>query len=165
MVEQILADLQKAQPDWSIALLRYFNPVGAHPSGDMGEDPQGIPNNLMPYIAQVAVGRRESLAVFGNDYPTEDGTGVRDYIHVMDLADGHVAAMEKNWRTKLAYISTTSAQASAAACWTWSTPSAKACGKPINYHFAPRRDGDLPAYWADAAKSRPRAELARDAQP
>ena len=124
MVEQILADLQKAQPDWSIALLRYFNPVGAHPSGDMGEDPQGIPNNLMPYIAQVAVGRRESLAVFGNDYPTEDGTGVRDYIHVMDLADGHVAAME-NWRTKLAYISTTSAQASAAACWTWSTPSAK----------------------------------------
>ena len=85
MVEQILTDLQKAQPDWSIALLRYFNPVGAHPSGDMGEDPQGIPNNLMPYIAQVAVGRRDSLAIFGNDYPTEDGTGVRDYIHVMDL--------------------------------------------------------------------------------
>lgn len=75
MVEQILTDLQKAQPEWSIALLRYFNPVGAHPSGDMGEDPQGIPNNLMPYIAQVAVGRRESLAIFGNDYPTEDGTG------------------------------------------------------------------------------------------
>ncbi|PLN02790.1 UDP-glucose 4-epimerase GalE, partial [Klebsiella pneumoniae] len=95
MVEQILTDLQKAQPEWSIALLRYFNPVGAHPSGDMGEDPQGIPNNLMPYIAQVAVGRRESLAIFGNDYPTEDGTGVRDYIHVMDLADGHIAAMEK----------------------------------------------------------------------
>ena len=95
MVEQILTDLQKAQPDWSIALLRYFNPVGAHPSGDMGEDPQGIPNNLMPYIAQVAVGRRDSLAIFGNDYPTEDGTGVRDYIHVMDLADGHVVAMEK----------------------------------------------------------------------
>ncbi|MDI7479839.1 UDP-glucose 4-epimerase GalE, partial [Cronobacter sakazakii] len=93
MVEQILTDLQKACPEWSIALLRYFNPVGAHPSGDMGEDPQGIPNNLMPYIAQVAVGRRESLAVFGNDYPTKDGTGVRDYIHVMDLADGHVAAM------------------------------------------------------------------------
>ncbi|CCK01693.1 UDP-N-acetylglucosamine 4-epimerase / UDP-glucose 4-epimerase [Cronobacter sakazakii 701] len=91
MVEQILTDLQKACPEWSIALLRYFNPVGAHPSGDMGEDPQGIPNNLMPYIAQVAVGRRESLAVFGNDYPTKDGTGVRDYIHVMDLADGHVA--------------------------------------------------------------------------
>ena len=87
MVEQILTDLQKAQPEWSIALLRYFNPVGAHPSGDMGEDPQGIPNNLMPYIAQVAVGRRDSLAIFGNDYPTEDGTGVRDYIHVMDLAE------------------------------------------------------------------------------
>lgn len=117
MVEQILTDLQKAQPEWSIALLRYFNPVGAHPSGDMGEDPQGIPNNLMPYIARVAVGRRESLAVFGNDYPTEDGTGVRDYIHVMDLADGHVAAME-NWLTKPGCISTTLAPASAAACST-----------------------------------------------
>lgn len=124
MVEQILTDLQKAQPDWSIALLRYFNPVGAHPSGDMGEDPQGIPNNLMPYIAQVAVGRRDSLAIFGNDYPTEDGTGVRDYIHVMDLADGHVVAME-NWRTSQAYTSTTSALAWAAACWTWLMPSAK----------------------------------------
>ncbi len=108
MVEQILTDLQKAQPDWSIALLRYFNPVGAHPSGDMGEDPQGIPNNLMPYIAQVAVGRRDSLAIFGNDYPTEDGTGVRDYIHVMDLADGHVVAMEKLANKPGAYTSTTS---------------------------------------------------------
>ncbi|WP_407239048.1 NAD-dependent epimerase/dehydratase family protein [Escherichia coli] len=93
-----------------MALLRYFNPVGAHPSGDMGEDPQGIPNNLMPYIARVAVGRRDSLAIFGNDYPTEDGTGVRDYIHVMDLADGHVVAMEK-LANKRAYTSTTSAQA------------------------------------------------------
>ena len=94
MVEQILTDLQKAQPDWSIALLRYFNPVGAHPSGDMGEDPQGIPNNLMPYIAQVAVGRRDSLAIFGNDYPTEDGTGVRDYIHVSDLIAAHILALK-----------------------------------------------------------------------
>ncbi len=107
MVEQILTDLQKAQPDWSIALLRYFNPVGAHPSGDMGEDPQGIPNNLMPYIAQVAVGRRDSLAIFGNDYPTEDGTGVRDYIHVMDWRT--VTSWRwKNWRTSQAYTSTTS---------------------------------------------------------
>jgi UDP-glucose 4-epimerase len=105
-------------------LLRYFNPVGAHPSGDMGEDPQGIPNNLMPYIAQVAVGRRDSLAIFGNDYPTEDGTGVRDYIHVMDLADGHVAAMQQ-LATNRACIFTTSAPASAAACWTWLMPSAK----------------------------------------
>lgn len=125
MVEQILTDLQKAQPEWSIALLRYFNPVGAHPSGDMGEDPQGIPNNLMPYIAQVAVGRRDSLAVFGNDYPTEDGTGVRDYIHVMDLADAYVAVSWKNWLTKPGSISTTLAPASAAACSTWSMLSAR----------------------------------------
>ena len=95
MVEQILTDLQKAQPDWSIALLRYFNPVGAHPSGDMGEDPQGIPNNLMPYITQVAVGKLKELGVFGNDYDTHDGTGVRDYIHVVDLAKGHVKALKK----------------------------------------------------------------------
>lgn len=124
MVEQILTDLQKAQPDWSIALLRYFNPVGAHPSGDMGEDPQGIPNNLMPYIAQVAVGRRESLAIFGNDYPTEDGTGVRDYIHVMDPPTATLPPW-KNWQAFRVCIFITSVQASAAACWTWSTPSAK----------------------------------------
>src|SRR5471032_127242 len=93
MVEQILEDVQRAEPEWSMTLLRYFNPVGAHPSGLMGEDPQGVPNNLMPFIAQVAVGRRPSLAIFGNDFPTPDGTGVRDYIHVMDLADGHVAAL------------------------------------------------------------------------
>ncbi len=93
MIEQILQDLYAADPAWQIALLRYFNPVGAHPSGLIGEDPGGYPNNLMPYISQVAVGRRERLSVFGNDYPTPDGTGVRDYIHVMDLADGHVAAL------------------------------------------------------------------------
>ncbi len=96
----------------------------------MGEDPQGIPNNLMPYIAQVAVGRRESLAVFGNDYPTEDGTGVRDYIHVMDLADGHVVAME-NWRTNPAYIFITSARVSAVASWMWSTPLVKPAVNPL----------------------------------
>lgn len=95
MVEECLTDFQKANPEWSITLLRYFNPVGAHVSGTMGEDPQGIPNNLMPFIAQVAVGRREKLAVFGDDYPTVDGTGVRDYIHVVDLADGHIASLTK----------------------------------------------------------------------
>ena len=95
MVEQILTDLQKAQPDWSIALLRYFNPVGAHPSGDMGEDPQGIPNNLMPYIVKVANKELPYLHVYGNDYDTPDGTGVRDYIHVVDLAKGHVNAVNK----------------------------------------------------------------------
>ncbi|SPJ18001.1 UDP-galactose-4-epimerase (fragment) [Burkholderiales bacterium] len=92
MVEEMLRDLAAAEPGWSVTLLRYFNPVGGHPSGLLGEDPQGIPNNLMPYVAQVAVGRRERLTVFGDDYPTPDGTGVRDYIHILDLADGHVAA-------------------------------------------------------------------------
>lgn len=95
MVERCLADFANANPDWSITLLRYFNPIGAHPSGRIGEDPSGIPNNLMPFITQVAIGRREALSIFGNDYPTEDGTGVRDYIHVEDLVDGHVAALEK----------------------------------------------------------------------
>ncbi|HGY1016008.1 TPA: NAD-dependent epimerase/dehydratase family protein, partial [Aeromonas salmonicida subsp. smithia] len=127
-------------PDWSIALLRYFNPVGAHPSGDMGEDPQGIPNNLMPYIAQVAVGRRESLAIFGNDYPTEDGTGVRDYIHVMDLADGHVVAMEKLAGKRGVHIYNLGAGIGSSVLDVVNAFS-KACGKPINYHFAPRRDG------------------------
>jgi len=94
-MEEIIKDQVAANPDWSSMLLRYFNPVGAHPSGMIGEDPQGIPNNLMPYIAQVAVGRREKLSVYGGDYPTSDGTGVRDYIHIMDLADSHVAALKK----------------------------------------------------------------------
>jgi len=152
MVEQILADLQKAQPEWSIALLRYFNPVGAHPSGDMGEDPQGIPNNLMPYIAQVAVGRRDSLAIFGNDYPTPDGTGVRDYIHVMDLADGHVAAMETLAGKAGVHTYNLGAGVGSSVLDVVNAFS-KACGKPISYHFAPRRDGDLPAYWADASKA------------
>ena len=152
MVEQILTDLQKAQPEWSIALLRYFNPVGAHPSGDMGEDPQGIPNNLMPYIAQVAVGRRDSLAIFGNDYPTEDGTGVRDYIHVMDLADGHVAAMQQLANKPGVHIYNLGAGIGSSVLDVVNAFS-KACGKPVSYHFAPRRDGDLPAYWADATKA------------
>lgn len=94
MLEQVMMDLQKADPEWNIVLLRYFNPIGAHPSGKIGENPNGIPNNLMPYITQVAVGKREKLGIFGNDYPTHDGTGVRDYIHVMDLASAHVAALQ-----------------------------------------------------------------------
>ncbi|KDJ38733.1 UDP-glucose 4-epimerase [Klebsiella pneumoniae] len=162
MVEQILTDLQKAQPEWSIALLRYFNPVGAHPSGDMGEDPQGIPNNLMPYIAQVAVGRRESLAIFGNDYPTEDGTGVRDYIHVMDLADGHVAAMEKLADKAGVHIYNLGAGVGSSVLDVVNAFS-KACGKPINYHFAPR--WRPPGLLGGCCQGRPRAELARNAQP
>ena len=152
MVEQILTDLQHAQPDWSVALLRYFNPVGAHPSGDMGEDPQGVPNNLMPYIAQVAVGRRDSLAIFGNDYPTPDGTGVRDYIHVVDLADGHVAAMQTLCGKPGVHIYNLGAGVGHSVLDVVNVFS-QACGKPVNYHFAPRRDGDLPAYWADASKA------------
>ncbi|MFC3394991.1 UDP-glucose 4-epimerase GalE [Brenneria rubrifaciens] len=152
MVEQILQDLQQAEPDWSITLLRYFNPVGAHPSGQMGEDPQGIPNNLMPYIAQVAVGRRESLAIFGNDYPTEDGTGVRDYIHVVDLADGHVAAMNALQNRAGVHIYNLGAGVGYSVLQVVDA-FRQACGKPLAYHFAPRRQGDLAAYWADAEKA------------
>jgi UDP-glucose 4-epimerase len=152
MVEQILEDLQRAEPEWSIALLRYFNPVGAHPSGDMGEDPQGTPNNLMPFIAQVAVGRRPSLAIYGNDYPTHDGTGVRDYIHVMDLADGHVAALRALQNKAGCHIYNLGAGIGHSVLDVVNAFS-KACGHAISYHFAPRREGDLAAYWAAPEKA------------
>ncbi|WP_227736293.1 UDP-glucose 4-epimerase GalE [Yersinia proxima] len=152
MVEQILQDVQLADPQWNMTILRYFNPVGAHSSGLMGEDPQGIPNNLMPFIAQVAVGRRESLAIFGNDYPTPDGTGVRDYIHVVDLADGHVAAMGKLHNQPGVHIFNLGAGVGHSVLQVVEAFS-KACGKPLAYHFAPRREGDLPAYWADPTKA------------
>ncbi|WP_145498207.1 UDP-glucose 4-epimerase GalE [Yersinia bercovieri] len=152
MVEQILQDVQLADPQWNMTILRYFNPVGAHPSGLMGEDPQGIPNNLMPFIAQVAVGRRESLAIFGNDYPTPDGTGVRDYIHVVDLADGHVAAMKKLHNQPGVHIFNLGAGVGSSVLQVVEAFT-KACGKPLAYHFAPRREGDLPAYWADSTKA------------
>lgn len=152
MVEQILQDVQLADPEWNMTILRYFNPVGAHPSGLMGEDPQGIPNNLMPFIAQVAVGRRESLAIFGNDYPTPDGTGVRDYIHVVDLADGHVAAMKQLHNQPGVHIFNLGAGIGSIVLQVVEAFT-KACGKPLAYHFAPRRDGDLPAYWADSSKA------------
>ncbi|ATM96653.1 UDP-galactose-4-epimerase [Yersinia frederiksenii] len=152
MVEQILQDVQLSDPQWNMTILRYFNPVGAHPSGLMGEDPQGIPNNLMPFIAQVAVGRRESLSIFGNDYPTPDGTGVRDYIHVVDLADGHVAAMKKLHNQPRVHIFNLGAGVGHSVLQVVEAFS-KACGKPLAYHFAPRREGDLPAYWADPTKA------------
>lgn len=152
MIEQILTDVQKAHASWSVALLRYFNPVGAHPCGDMGEDPRGIPNNLMPYLAQVAVGRRESLAIFGNDYPTPDGTGIRDYIHVMDLADGHVAAMDKLSGKPGVHIYNLGAGKGYSVLEVVQAFSA-VCGKPLNYHFSSRRPGDLPVCWADASKA------------
>ncbi|MEG3134561.1 UDP-glucose 4-epimerase GalE [Rouxiella sp. T17] len=152
MVEQVLQDLQRAEPNWSISLLRYFNPVGAHPSGLMGEDPQGIPNNLMPFIAQVAVGRRDSLSVFGNDYDTPDGTCLRDYIHVVDLADGHIAAMKTLHDKPGVHIYNLGAGVGKSVLDVINAFS-DACGKPVSYHFAPRREGDLPAYWADPSKA------------
>ncbi|MEI9599941.1 UDP-glucose 4-epimerase GalE [Moellerella wisconsensis] len=152
MVERILSDLHIAEQDWSITLLRYFNPVGAHASGLMGEDPSGIPNNLTPYIAQVAVGRREKLTVFGADYPTIDGTGVRDYIHVMDLADGHIAALNKVSQQSGLHIYNlgtgkgTSVLEMIAAF-------EKAAGKPIPYQLADRRPGDIAECWSSPEKA------------
>lgn len=150
--EQILRDIAKADPEWSVVLLRYFNPVGAHKSGSIGEDPKGIPNNLMPYISQVAIGRRDHLSVFGNDYPTPDGTGVRDYIHVVDLARGHVAAINYlmdhtgtevfNLGTGVGYSVLDMVHAFEAAN-----------GVKIPYEITPRRAGDLPTCYSSPEKS------------
>ncbi len=152
MVEECLSDLFDAENDWSITLLRYFNPVGAHPSGTMGEDPQGIPNNLMPFIAQVAVGRREKLSVFGNDYPTPDGTGVRDYIHVMDLADGHIAAL-KSLGDKAGLHIYNLGTGKGSSVLDMVEAFALACGKPVPYELCPRRPGDIAECWASTEKA------------
>jgi len=152
MVEDMLRDLAATDPRWRIAILRYFNPVGAHESGLIGEDPNGIPNNLLPYIAQVAVGKLPELAVFGNDYHTPDGTGVRDYIHVMDLAEGHLRALEAMQTRSGAYV------------WNLGTGQGysvlemvrafeAAIGKPVPYRVAPRRLGDIATCYADPAKA------------
>lgn len=152
IVEQLLQKLALSEPRWSIALLRYFNPVGAHHSGQIGEDPQGTPNNLMPYVTQVAVGLREKLAIFGNDYATIDGTGVRDYIHVVDLASAHLAALQ--YRLKQT------------GCDAWNIGTGQGVSVlevvnafeqvnrvKINYEFAPRRDGDIATCFADNSKA------------
>ncbi|HHK8421136.1 UDP-glucose 4-epimerase GalE [Vibrio parahaemolyticus] len=152
MVEQCLSDLFHAENDWSITLLRYFNPVGAHPSGCMGEDPQGIPNNLMPFIAQVAVGRREKLSVFGNDYPTPDGTGVRDYVHVLDLADGHIAALKSVGKTSGLHIYNLGT-GKGSSVLEMVEAFAAACGKPVPYELCPRRPGDIAECWASTEKA------------
>lgn len=147
MIEEILRDLFRAEPTWRIAILRYFNPVGAHESGRIGEDPRGIPNNLMPFVAQVAVGQRETLSVWGNDYPTPDGTGVRDYIHVVDLALGHLQALRRldtpqciavNLGTGTGYSVLDIVRAFE-----------DASGRPIPYQISPRRPGDVAACYAD----------------
>ena len=150
MIEDMLADVAKSDGQWRIARLRYFNPVGAHESGLIGESPSGIPNNLMPFVAQVATGQRERLSVFGNDYPTPDGTGVRDYIHVMDLAEGHVAALDYlqnhsglltvNLGTGCGYSVLDMVRAFE-----------KASGRPVPYAIMPRRPGDVAACYADPA--------------
>ena len=152
MTEQILSGMAKADPMWSVVLLRYFNPIGAHTSGRIGEDPNGVPNNLMPFISQVAVGRREQLSIFGNDYDTHDGTGVRDYIHVVDLAQGHVAAVEYacshsgcevfNLGTGTGYSVLDMVNAFQ-----------KVNGVNVPYVIAPRRPGDIATCYADPAKS------------
>ncbi|MDF4603596.1 UDP-glucose 4-epimerase GalE, partial [Vibrio parahaemolyticus] len=152
MVEQCLSDLFHAENDWSITLLRYFNPVGAHSSGCMGEDPQGIPNNLMPFIAQVAVGRREKLSVFGSDYPTPDGTGVRDYIHVMDLADGHIAALKSVGEKSGLHIYNLGT-GKGSSVLEMVDAFATACGKPVPYELCPRRPGDIAECWASTEKA------------
>ncbi|PHM46460.1 UDP-galactose-4-epimerase [Xenorhabdus mauleonii] len=152
MVERCLSDLHHAESDWSVVLLRYFNPVGAHPSGTMGEDPQGIPNNLMPYIAQVAVGRREKLSVYGNDYPTPDGTGVRDYIHVMDLADGHIAALNAVGKKSGLHIYNLGTGKGTSVLEMVEAFS-QACGKPVPYEICPRRPGDIAECWSSPEKA------------
>ncbi|MDC5704844.1 UDP-glucose 4-epimerase GalE [Vibrio europaeus] len=153
MVEECLTDFQKANPDWSITLLRYFNPVGSHPSGELGEDPQGIPNNLMPFVSQVAVGRRECLSVFGDDYPTPDGTGVRDYIHVMDLSDGHIAALNKvGNRSGLHIYNLGTGNGSSVLDMVKAFE--KASGKTVAYKVVERRPGDIAECWADPAKAK-----------
>ncbi|WP_444882614.1 UDP-glucose 4-epimerase GalE [Microbulbifer sp. PSTR4-B] len=153
MVEQVLKDAALANPELSVALLRYFNPVGAHPSGLIGEDPQGIPNNLLPYIAQVAVGKRKELSVFGDDYPTPDGTCLRDYLHVMDLAEGHVCALE--WlEGKTGTIAFNLGTGKGTSVLDIVRAFEQASGVSIPYRVAPRRAGDLPAFWADASKAK-----------
>lgn len=161
MLEQVLTDIQAADPAWNVILLRYFNPIGAHKSGKIGEDPKGIPNNLLPYVAQVAVGKLKCIGVFGNDYDTPDGTGVRDYIHVVDLAKGHVKAIEKLKEKKgvLIYNLGTGKGYSVLEVV---KAFGKACGRELPYEIKPRRPGDIAQCYADPSKAK--AELGWEAR-
>ncbi|MDU0114584.1 UDP-glucose 4-epimerase GalE [Psychrosphaera aquimarina] len=163
MIEQVLEDLVKSDTKFKVANLRYFNPIGAHESGQIGEDPNGIPNNLMPFVSQVAVGKREKLSIFGNDYPTKDGTCERDYLHVVDLAHGHVKALE--WLE----------DQSAGICEAFNLGTgnplsvleivnkfSQVTGTNIPYEYAPQREGDLPAFWADAEKAKTKLNWTAD---
>ena len=152
MIEQILTDIHTADPEWNVILLRYFNPIGAHKSGLIGEDPKGIPNNLLPYIAQVAIGKLNCLGVFGNDYDTPDGTGVRDYIHVVDLARGHVKAIEKlaaNDGVSIYNLGTGHGYSVLQVVAAFE----KACGHKIKYEIKPRRDGDIAQCYCDPSRA------------
>ena len=153
MIEQILMDVHTADPEWDVVLLRYFNPIGAHPSGLIGEDPKGIPNNLVPYIAKVAVGKLEKVHVYGNDYPTPDGTGVRDYIHVVDLARGHVAAVKKLEEKPGLFICNLGTGHGYSVLDVIHAFS-KACGKELPYVIDPRRPGDIAECWCDPSKAK-----------
>ena len=159
--EQILTDCCRADPSLNVALLRYFNPIGAHESGMIGEDPNGIPNNLVPYIAQVAVGKLDRIHVYGNDYPTPDGTGVRDYIHVVDLARGHIAALRK-LKTNCGLFVCNLGTGKGYSVLEIIKAYEKACGKHLPYVIDPRRPGDIAACYADPAKAR--EELGWEAQ-
>ena len=154
MIEQILTDIGAADPNLRIALLRYFNPVGAHPSGTIGEDPQGIPNNLVPFIAQVAIGRLAQLSIFGNDYDTPDGTCERDYIHVEDLAAGHIAALNKLDDTEQPVNVWNLGTGTGTSVLQMLRAFERAVGRELPHVFAPRRAGDLPAMWADPTLAR-----------
>ena len=151
-IESILLDLSAGEPGWSFGILRYFNPVGAHISGQIGEDPNGIPNNLMPFISQVAVGKLAELKVFGDDYPTHDGTGVRDYIHVVDLALGHLAALKKLMRDNKTFT-VNLGTGTGYSVLDMVSAFEKACGKKIPYSIAPRRPGDAAIVYADPRKA------------
>ena len=161
MLEQVMMDVQKADPEWNVVLLRYFNPIGAHPSGTIGENPNGIPNNLMPYITQVAVGKRKELGVFGNDYDTPDGTGVRDYIHVCDLAAGHVAALqaiEKKCGLAIYTLGTGHGYSVLDVVKAF----IKVNGVDVPYSIKPRRPGDIATCYCNPAKAK--AELGWEAK-
>ncbi len=152
MIEEILRDLYVSDKEWNIAILRYFNPVGAHESGLIGEDPNGIPNNLVPYISQVAVGKLSCLSVFGDDYDTPDGTGVRDYIHVVDLANGHLKALEKI-SASVGVVTYNLGTGTGYSVLDMVKAFGKACGRDVNYKIAPRRPGDIGACFADPEKA------------
>ena len=153
-IEEILKDIVRADPKWGVVSLRYFNPVGAHACGRIGEDPNDVPNNLFPFVAQVAVGRRKKLSIFGNDYPTRDGTGVRDYIHVVDLAKGHVAALDYLAKNNRGATNVNLGAGEGVSVLEAVAAFKRASNRDIPYEIAPRRDGDIAEIYADATKAR-----------